>query len=102
MTNDDSSSPAMQMRPPHMVTILQPSLSHREVTSGPRKNIMPVAREPTQAKKTREIDSSLFNRLNSTFASFQIHELYNYTGTSLVRTPKGEINMSVLVRFSYV
>ena len=37
------------MIPPQMVTILQPSRSHREVVSGPRKNIMPVAREPTHA-----------------------------------------------------
>jgi len=42
-----------------MATILQPSLSHREVASGPRKNIMPVARDPTQAKKGEIIYLSL-------------------------------------------
>ena len=41
----------MQMRPPQMVTILQPSLSHIEVVSGPRKNMIPVASDPTQAGK---------------------------------------------------
>ena len=33
-----------------MVTILHPNFWHREVVSGPRKNTMPVAREPTHAK----------------------------------------------------
>ena len=49
MAIDDDSSPNIHMIPPQMVTILQPSRSHREVVSGPRKNIMPVAREPTHA-----------------------------------------------------
>ena len=49
MAIDDDSSPNIHMIPPQMVTILQPSRSHREVVSGPRKNIIPVAREPTHA-----------------------------------------------------
>ena len=49
MAIDDDSSPNIHVIPPQIVTILQPSRSHREVVSGPRKNIMPVAREPTHA-----------------------------------------------------
>lgn len=39
----------MQMRTPQMLTILQPHLSQREVVKGPRKNMIPVARDPTHA-----------------------------------------------------
>ena len=67
VTNEDSSSPAMQMRPPHMVTILQPSLSHRDVARGPRKNMMPVAREPTQARKRIASELVSLLTINSIF-----------------------------------
>ena len=49
VTIEESSSPAMQMRTPQMITILQPHLSQREVVKGPRKNMIPVDRDPTHA-----------------------------------------------------
>ena len=71
MAIDDDSSPNIHMIPPQMVTILQPSRSHREVVSGPRKNIMPVAREPTHAnmleikkKRKKEREKRLLQKLS--------------------------------------
>ena len=50
-----------------MVTILQPSLSHRDVARGPRKNMMPVAREPTQARKRIASELVSLLTINSIF-----------------------------------
>lgn len=52
-TKDESKQPMIHRTAPVIATILQPQRSQREVVSGPKKNIIPVASEPIHAKQRK-------------------------------------------------
>ena len=102
VANEDRSIPVMQNKAPITVTMRQPKRSHNDVVSGPKKNIIPVASDPTQAVRKKLAYINVCCLLNFLLLMFFVVIVILYPDLPRPRVRSGyEIIISVNVMHCY-